>query len=653
MEKVDVSIKWPFKWCLVGSSGSGKTDFSLQLVSNAFRLFDVPPSKIIIVYKEFQDIYNKFNAYIPTTLYKEEDVDLEDLTKFNQERLLIICDDLYFSKKINEVAEQFLIKGRHRNTSWVVLTQSIFNHPALKNISRNSTHITLFKSVRLTEPHIFFSQLRPQSSKVLQDIYREATEEPYSYLDIDLSQTCPDKLRYKTDIFKDIIKVFIIMNNTTFKTMYLVNKHDIDRNVNKNFSLSLQNRDICQGGVNVSVRPIKSKLNGNNTSKKNGINVDTQTSQGASKKDVDESEDGDNNGGDDDDNDGGDNGSMRGFFEKGRHMDTGNTLSKDTIMENRITQNNLDISPDSGYTNNWENRSPRKLYSNHRIKSSTRRLRLVPKFKKRNKTPKIKSNNKSYDSIFGEKSTFSPSRSLMYVPAGKLVEQASVDYEHTDKMDSNLKSGAHDSDVNNEQTDSIPANGEGWEKSSPRKLYKKHLLRSSKSGDTLKQKFKKRSKTYKYIKNKSIINNKSQLIPSKALTYVPDDKPVEQAYEQKGLTEANEGDQIENTSHNSHELTDLTDVKEESQVGNNQRNSQNDEWFEGLRSRLKDRRVQFKRKQDQVGYRINPTDISKSLIKPSDFKYLNPDHSSEYIDKWKPLDKVKENTFHKKRFKSY
>ena len=82
----------------------------------------------------------------------------------------------------------------------------------------------------------------------------------------------------------------------------------------------------------------------------------------------------------------------------------------------------------------------------------------------------INHDDKSYDSIFGEKSIFSPSRSLMYVPAGKLVEQASVDYEHTDKMDSNLKSGAHDSDVNNEQTDSIPANGEGWEKSSEERL---------------------------------------------------------------------------------------------------------------------------------------------------------------------------------------
>ena len=127
-EEVDVSIKWPFKWCLVGSSGSGKTQFSLDVIANAFRLFDTPPSKIIIVYKEFQDIYTKFNEYIPTTLYKEDDIDLEEITKSNREKLLIICDDLYFSKKINEVAEQFLVKGRHRNTSWIVLTQSIFNH---------------------------------------------------------------------------------------------------------------------------------------------------------------------------------------------------------------------------------------------------------------------------------------------------------------------------------------------------------------------------------------------------------------------------------------------------------------------------------------------------------------------------------------------
>ena len=207
---MDLSIKWPFKWCLVGSSGSGKTNFSLQIIQHVHRLFDKVPSKIVIVFKEFQDIYNQFNGFIPTYLYHEDEIDFEEITKQNDENLLIICDDLYYSKKINEVAEHFLIKGRHRNTSWLVLTQSIFNNPALKNISRNSSHITLFKSVRLNEPHILFSQLRPSSSKVLQDIYRKATENPYSYLDIDLSQTCPDKYRYKTTLFNKAVTAFII-----------------------------------------------------------------------------------------------------------------------------------------------------------------------------------------------------------------------------------------------------------------------------------------------------------------------------------------------------------------------------------------------------------------------------------------------------------
>ena len=117
--------------------------------------------------------------------------------------------------------------------------------------------MTLFKNVRLNEPHIFFSQLRPRSSKVLQDIYAEATEKPYGYLDIDLSQTCPDKLRYKTDLFDEVVKIFVIMSGTSFKTMYLVNKSFLDQN--QNFRLSIRNKDICQEGMNVTVKPIRQR----------------------------------------------------------------------------------------------------------------------------------------------------------------------------------------------------------------------------------------------------------------------------------------------------------------------------------------------------------------------------------------------------------
>ena len=50
------------------------------------------------------------------------------------------------------------------------------------------------------------------------------------------------------------------MVGSTFKTMYLVSKSEVDNNTKKNFKLSLQNKDICDGGMSVSVKPIKRRI---------------------------------------------------------------------------------------------------------------------------------------------------------------------------------------------------------------------------------------------------------------------------------------------------------------------------------------------------------------------------------------------------------
>ena len=95
-----------------------------------------------------------------------------------------------------------------------------------------------------------------------------------------------------------------------------------------------------------------------------------------------------------------------------------------------------------------------------------------------------------------------------------------------------------------------------------------------------------------------------------------------------------------------------------------------DQWLGRIKSRLNDKRVQFKRKRDTVGYRINPDDIndkrariqqtvknkddmSKSLIKPSDFTYLNKTESADFLDKWRPLKELRSKPFTNKRFKPY
>ena len=67
--------------------------------------------------------------------------------------------------------------------------------------------------------------------------------------------------------------------------MYLVSKSDLengnDNNVKKNFKLSLQNRDICDGGMSVSVKPIKTRVrNKKNVEKLTNEQLDRYNSKG-------------------------------------------------------------------------------------------------------------------------------------------------------------------------------------------------------------------------------------------------------------------------------------------------------------------------------------------------------------------------------------
>ena len=565
MESVDISIKWPFKWCLVGSSGSGKTNFSLQIIRHASRLFDQLPSKIIFVYKEFQNIYDKFNDYIPTNIYHEDEIDFEEVTKQNTENLLIICDDLYYSKKIGEVAEHFLIKGRHRNTSWLILTQSIFNHPSLKNISRNSTHITLFKSVRLNEPHIFFSQLRPSSSKVLQDIYSKASTNSYSYLDIDLSQTCPDKYRYKSDIFNKIVSVYIIMNSDSFKTMYLIgknemerigknemerigNKSEMDRNGNDTFKLSLQNKDLCEDGVNLSVKPIKIKTRKTKHSKDNddkGINSSERSP------------------------------------------------NSEIVDSNKVEEkNNVSSHQASSHPNPYQY-SP--LNIPHQMDSQE--TNINEKEKKRNSG--IRSVNSTSSDVEDEVLRYRLKRLQ-----GKIEDTNCTGKRKALHNDSNqeLKRGKQFHHYpfleENEERRLIPE----IEKKSPR-----NELQDTNGENQIETEFEdKELKNTDEIKTSTKINKESK-----------------------------EG--VNNTSKRKKRENDLTLKK-------------NEQWIRGLKSAP---RVQFKRKKDTIGFRKNPTDVEKSLISPSDFKFLNKDDSGEILDKWKPLSELSKVKFKSKRLKPY
>merc|ERR1711936_1432516 len=76
-----------------------------------------------------------------------------------------------------------------------------------------------------------------------------------------------------------------------------------------------------------------------------------------------------------------------------------------------------------------------------------------------------------------------------------------------------------------------------------------------------------------------------------------------------------------------------TDKKEEIDNTPNQ-------WINGIKSKVNDRKVQFKRKRNNVGYRVAPNDVKNSLIKPSDFKFLTPKESESFA--WEIPDEIQQ-----------
>ncbi len=641
MEIVDVSIKWPFKWTLVGSSGSGKTNFSLEIVKNAQKLFDLAPTKIIIVYKVFQDIYKYFNNYINTSFYAEDEVDFEEVTLNNTERLLILCDDLYFSKKLNEIAEQFLIKGRHRNTSWLVLTQSIFNQPALKNISRNSSHITLFKSVRLNEPHIFFSQLRPKSSKVLQNIYAQATEKSYSYLDIDLSQTCPDKLRYKTNIFDKFIPVFIIMSGDTFKTMYLVGKSQVNHNSNDLFKLSVQNKDICDGGMNVSVKPIKPR------SKKYKIEykIDTPKELDPTVEYTPQPEQNIQNEDDSYSSENYDkpetiNNKQQTITYSEPQVSFRNTVDEPTHVNDnsRIDTKIKDIPTPLIDHKNHENKKSEEQNAKENnqipkqgsLNTGRRNFRHYPFLRANKRKPLIKDVNSKKPSL--QKNSSYKNNEFEEIDENDLQNRLN-EIRYNFDYPPRTSNGNTVKNVNNISSSSIE--------------HENHQNVSLGPSINLHSK-RKRVRQYPPMKASKIkpiikeVNSKQSFLERM-------DESGNNRHEKRKISVTKSS--IKNIANHSPPMAGQKLKK--MKIMNDLEDKKNEQWIEGLKSRLNARRVQFKRKKDTVGYRIVPDDAAKSLLVPSDFTFLDPRVSQEFQGRWKPLSELKQTPFKNKRFKPY
>ena len=186
-------IEIPFRMCVVAPSGSGKTNFVLNLI----RVFSQGKGTFtditIITRNKDEPLYNWLagqsdNIKIMEGMTNNPKLDDYD-KKYNH---LLIWDDLVLSKNLDPVCEYYL-RARKKNVSLMFLSQSYVDIP--KMIRKNSTYLVLFDLGGSKREQDFI--MREWSGELDKDelraIYEDAVKEKLSPLIIKGGRVKPNE----------------------------------------------------------------------------------------------------------------------------------------------------------------------------------------------------------------------------------------------------------------------------------------------------------------------------------------------------------------------------------------------------------------------------------------------------------------------------
>ena len=197
-----LQLTHPFGLLVSGGTKTGKTTFVKKLLSNVEVMIDSPPEDIKYFYSEYQETFAEIESLVPNIQFIEGVPDAIFDSINPKTRNLYIFDDM-MGERDSVIAKLFTKKSHHGNLSVIYIVQNLFHQSKDHHtISLNASYLVLTKNVRDASQVIHLAkQIYPNNVKFFQQAYQMATAEPFSYLFIDLTPTCPDETRLRSGIF--------------------------------------------------------------------------------------------------------------------------------------------------------------------------------------------------------------------------------------------------------------------------------------------------------------------------------------------------------------------------------------------------------------------------------------------------------------------
>ena len=206
----DITLKIGTAMMLAGPSNCGKSSFVKKLVMSRHILFNKPSLNVYIVCSNVQDIYENMvkNKNVKKIFYKMPSKnEILQIAKYGRKTggTILILDDLLteIAKNNMLIQEIFTEMAHHQKLTVVLCVQNLFYQNGIfRTLSLNSGYLVPFKNPRdMKQINFIAYRSYAMDSEVVIKAYKDATYKPYSYLFMDFTQTTPDFLRLKTDIF--------------------------------------------------------------------------------------------------------------------------------------------------------------------------------------------------------------------------------------------------------------------------------------------------------------------------------------------------------------------------------------------------------------------------------------------------------------------
>lgn len=181
-------LKIPFRMCVVAPSGSGKTNFLVNLIHLFSQGRNGTFADITIITRNKDEpLYNFLTTKCDQIQVKEGIHNLPQLDKMDKKVNHLVCfDDLVLSKDQSAI-ENYYIRARKLNCSVIYLSQSYFRIP--KVIRNNCSYMVILKLSGNREVNMILSEFGlGVSREQLLGMYEFATREKFSPLLIDLEE---------------------------------------------------------------------------------------------------------------------------------------------------------------------------------------------------------------------------------------------------------------------------------------------------------------------------------------------------------------------------------------------------------------------------------------------------------------------------------